>query len=81
MKETQYLNWLIGQNWTITGPESPHEYCQSFSYTAESPTGSLEMYGVGPSPDAALDALENWCKEYITEIERNLNIDLVQNDS
>lgn len=79
--ETKYLNWLIGQNWTINGPDEPiPPYHPKWGYTAESPAG-LQVCGNGESAEEALDDLEANCKEWLTEIEHHLNMNFVEDAS
>lgn len=76
--ETKYLNWLIGQGWTVHGPNSPCAYEDKWQYTTESPAG-LQLYGFASTPDKALDNLEVQCQNWLTEVERNLNLTFVEN--
>lgn len=84
--ETKYLNWLIGQNWSVNGPNEPflpHEtrsFASRWNYTAESPSGGLQLYGYGDTAEKALDNLEDNCKEWLTQIEGYLNMTFVEND-
>jgi hypothetical protein len=73
---TKYIDYLQSRGWQFSTVGQELTYSPPFHVALEGV--SLELYGWGKTADLALADLESKCQAYITEVERNLNLELVQ---
>jgi hypothetical protein len=71
----KYIDYLESRGWNLSTMDAESRYCPRFQFALEGV--SIQLYGWGKTADEAQVDLENKCEEYVTEVERNLNIELV----
>jgi hypothetical protein len=78
MMKTKYIDWLVDHNWSLYVADEPY-LDGKYLAKIESGMSSMCLEVEELSFAKALHALELACEEYITGIERDLNISLVPN--
>jgi adenylosuccinate synthase len=71
--ETKYTDYLTSRGWTTSGFYDPDDD----DYMTSIECGTVKLHGWGRDKTSAGENLEVSCKEYVTQIEEALNLELV----